>query len=121
MAFHETLPPRLVELVRQAKDQILARPELFQMPMCAQKTPCGTALCIGGHMAALGSRRIAKMRNYKDILNAVYAWMCRHCWNGRYGKNWDNLFVETYWPRRFDPASADSAAARIDYWLETGK
>lgn len=123
MAFHETLPPRLVELLRQAKDQILAAPYAFRMEECAQqvRNGCGTALCILGHMAVLDQPRLLKGKAIDEKDWAIIRWRMAKQNEGLLGGEWQSLFVQGLWPPHFDPNSAESAAARIDYWLETGQ
>jgi len=120
MAFHETLPPRLVELVRQAKDQILARPELFNMYHYAAPTECGTALCIAGHMAVLDDPSIYRLP-VQVQLRVMMAWRLEHIYGPGLGDEFGRLFYAQEWPHEFCPMTAECAAARIDYWLETGK
>lgn len=121
--FHETLPPRLVELVRQAKDQILAAPCAFDVRGWARKNKsCGTTFCIAGHMAILDNPRIAKCRSKAGLDRAIIQWQKdREIWSGNLATAFEILFFEFNWPRKFRPVSPESAALRIDYWLRTGK
>lgn len=126
--FSDTLNPEDVKLLLMAKDQILAAPaRYFKMTFWSEQIndACGTAFCIGGHMAILMNPKWVHDRLSCSLISD---WISQHFDEGY--NFWGSLFMIENWPDKFI-SSKDSrsdwsttpelAAARIDHWLETGE
>lgn len=136
--FSDTLNPEDVKLLLMARDQILAAPpKRFLMDRWATAAPpvdgeCQTAYCIGGHMAILNEPKIARLEYSNRI---IFSWVRQRFYGDRPSSSeWSQLFNIDLWPKEFRDreysedddsnlftATPEQAAARIDYWLETGE
>lgn len=122
--FEEQLDPADVALLKMAVDQILAAPAWrFHMAFWATENDCGTAFCIGGHMAILDNPKLIKSL-YPD--REIDEWIRKRRLigkGGKGGKGWMTLFSPSLWPTNFlsTRITPEIAAKRVEYWLRTGE
>lgn len=65
-----------VPLLRKILDHITAHPEEHDQEVWAERTACGTVMCLAGHAAVMTGHTIAYERR------ANGDWMVRYCTNG---------------------------------------
>lgn len=116
MRHADTLDPADVALLDMAVTQIEAAPYSFDIRRGYEKrriSPCGSVLCIGGHMCALAIPGILK-RRLPD--NYILSWMDSLCNKNRL---WFNLFFEFEWKDQF--ITADNLSERVEHWKDTSE